>query len=449
MSNDELWKAVLGELELTLSRANFTTWFRNTFIASREGQQVIVGVPNAFTKAWLEKKYHPSITQALANITKQEITTVIYSVESIARPQPTSQPVDSVRPSRRVEAVSESPSVLNPRYLFETFVVGKGNELARAACVAVAERPGEVYNPLFIYGDSGLGKTHLLQAVGNSLLKRNSNARVLYVSCEQFTNDFIQSVKRGRATEFKKTYRTVDLLLVDDIAFLAGKEGTQEEFFHTFNALHGAKKQIVITSDRPPKSIPTLEDRLISRFEWGMIADIGAPDLETRIAILEAKCQERGFPLDREIIHYIASSSHSNIRELEGMLNRLIAYHQLNRVPLSLENVKALLSSVSGEGKKSGLTPKQLVSTVAGFYDVSIEDLVGNSRKKELVTPRQIAMYLLREELRSSFPAIGQELGGRDHTTAMHACTKIAGEVEKDEKLKQDIHFIKQRLYVH
>ncbi|MBI3115609.1 MAG: chromosomal replication initiator protein DnaA [Candidatus Kerfeldbacteria bacterium] len=448
MSNNELWKAVLGELELLLSRANFTTWFKNTFITSRDGRKVVVGVPNEFTKAWLEKKYHAFITKALQNVTKEPIEEILYSVESMrdARPE-TERSTEVARP--RVDAVTESnESGLNPRYTFETFVVGKRNELARAACFAVVDKPGKAYNPLFIYGDSGLGKTHLLHAIGNAFLGKARNQRLLYTSCEQFTNDFIQSVKKGTSPDFKDRYRTLDVLLIDDIAFLAGKEGTQEEFFHTFNALHGAKKQIVITCDRPPKSIPGLESRLLSRFEWGMIADIGAPDLETRIAILEAKAQERAFPVDQEILQHIASNTHSNVRELEGALNRLIAYHELNNTSPTLESTKQLLASISGEGRRSGLTPKQLITTVAGFFDVSIEDLVGNSRKKELVTPRQIAMYLLREELKSSFPSIGNELGGRDHTTAMHACTKIAAVLERDERMKRDVHHIRQRLYV-
>lgn len=446
MTNDELWKAALGELELLISRANFTTWFKNTFISSRSDGQVVIGVPNAFTKAWLENKYHASILKALQNTGKESVQRVMYNVEAGRLTEQASVPALRVAPAPAKE--STSPSGLNPRYTFDSFIVGKGNELARAAASAVAERPGQAYNPLFIYGDAGLGKTHLLQAIGSAILKRNPGAKILYVTCEHFTNEFIKAVRQGKSDSFKNVYRAVDALLIDDIAFLAGKEGTQEEFFHTFNALHDAKKQIVITSDRPPKSIPTLENRLVSRFEWGMIADIGTPDLETRIAILGAKCRERGLNLSPDILQYVATTVHSNVRELEGVLNRIVAYHQLNNTVPSLESTKVLLSSFSGRGKNSGVTPKQVITTVASFYDISLEDLTGNSRKKELVTPRQIAMYLLREELKSSFPSIGSELGGRDHTTAMHACDKIGKEIERDEKIKQDITLIRQRLYV-
>lgn len=451
MTNEELWQAALGELELLVSRANFTTWFRHTFIASRDSNGVVIAVPNGFTKAWLESKYHTSIVKALQNITKSTVQVVRYEVGVASRPQSSL----AVNPAVATQSATVSPTAptsttngLNPAYTFDAFVVGKGNELARAASVAVADRPGVTYNPLFIYGDAGLGKTHLLHAIGHEVLRQSPDRRVRYVTCEQFMSDFVNAVKKGGAEDFKKRYRMVDVLLVDDIAFLAGREGTQQEFFHTFNTLYDARKQIVLTSDRPPKSIPTLEDRLVSRFEWGMIADITSPDLETRIAILETKCRVRELTLDAEIIQYIATSVASNIRELEGVLNRIIAYHQLNGTPPSLETAKTLLSSVAGRRKQSGLTPKQVVTVVAGFFDVSVEELGGDSRKKELVIPRQIAMYLLREELKSSFPAIGQELGGRDHTTAMHACTKITKELERDDKIKQDINLIRQRLYV-
>jgi chromosomal replication initiator protein len=336
---------------------------------------------------------------------------------------------------------------LNPRYTFDLFVTGKSNELARAACMAVAERPGLVYNPLFIYGGAGLGKTHLMQAVGHSIFANSPDKKVLYVSSEKFTNDFIQAITRGNGEKFKQRYRSVDVLLVDDIQFLAGKEGTQEEFFHTFNALHQANKQIVITSDRPPKSIPALENRLVSRFEWGMIADIAQPDLETRIAILSAKSKERNYNLSTDVLHAIASTVQSNIRELEGALNRIVAYHQLNNTEPTLEGVKSLLVSVARAPKRGGVTPRQITQTVADFFELRVADLFGASRKKELVVPRQIAMYLMREELQSSFPSIGIELGNRDHTTAMHACSKISAQLENDERLKQNIALILQRLY--
>ncbi|HEX9664360.1 MAG TPA: chromosomal replication initiator protein DnaA, partial [Patescibacteria group bacterium] len=330
---------------------------------------------------------------------------------------------------------------------FENYIVGKSNELAHAACRAVAERPGIVYNPLFLYGGVGLGKTHLVQAVGHEILKNDPATKIIYVSCEKFTNDYIDAVKNGRGKEFQDRYRNVDILLIDDIQFITGKERTQEAFFHTFNALHQNNKQIVLTSDRPPKAIATLEKRLLSRFEWGMIADIQNPDLETRIAILEAKCQEKDYSLDSEIINYLASNIQTNIRELEGALNRIIAQHQLQNIEPSLPNVKKLISKIASTFQNRSLTPKQILEIVADFYDIDIALVVGNSRKKELVVPRQITMFLMREELRSSYPMIGNELGGRDHTTAMHACDKITKAFENDEKLRQEILSIKQRIY--
>lgn len=453
MTNEQLWRAALGELELLLSKANFTTWFKNTFVIDYDGRRVVVGVPNGFTKAWLESKYHQAILRALHSASNKAVEVVEYRVELRQRAAETlaAATASTGRPARAETAPDRellARTGLDPKYTFGLFVVGKGNELARAAAKAVADKPGRVYNPLFIYGGVGLGKTHLIQAIGQEILGREPHKKVLYVSSERFTNEFIQAVSRGSAEKFKNYYRGVDALLIDDIQFLSGKEGTQEEFFHTFNALHQANKQIVITSDRPPKSIASLEARLLSRFEWGMIADIAQPDLETRIAILEAKCRERQATLNQEIVSYIASVVQSNIRELEGALNRLLAYHGLNRTAPTIESARAILGSLVHAPRRGGITPKQLVQTVATFFDLRIDDLVGASRKKELVEPRQIAMFLLREELRSSYPSIGHELGGRDHTTAMHACTKITDQLGRDEKLKQDIAMIKQRLYV-
>ncbi|MFH0853496.1 MAG: chromosomal replication initiator protein DnaA [bacterium] len=453
MTNEQLWRAVLGELELLISRPNFTTWFTNTFIASNSEGTVVVGVPNTFTKAWLENKYHKSIIMALHNITGNSSVGVSYRVESPAA-NATNFPNITILKDQPKQASSVFPKkeftnnpTLNPKYVFDTFITGKSNELARAACMAVVERLGLVYNPLFIYGGAGLGKTHLMQAIGHALLTLSPDCRVLYVSTEKFTNDFIQAISRGNSEEFKRRYRTVDLLLVDDIQFLAGKEGTQEEFFHTFNALHQANKQIVITSDRPPKSIPSLENRLVSRFEWGMLADITQPDLETRLAILSSKCKEKKYSLSPDVLHYIANNIQSNIRELEGALNRVIASHQLTGSPPSLEEVKKLLSSVARSTKRGGITPRQVIQVVADFFELKTPDLLGSSRKRGFVVPRQIAMYLMREELQCSFPTIGLELGSRDHTTAMHACTKISDLLGCDERLKQNIDLILQRLY--
>ncbi|MHA1757637.1 MAG: chromosomal replication initiator protein DnaA, partial [Promethearchaeota archaeon] len=316
-----------------------------------------------------------------------------------------------------------------------------------AACRAVVKNPGNTYNPLFIYGGVGLGKTHLLQAIGHEALKQR-NKKILYVTSEKFTNEYIQAVKNGRAKEFKDLYRNVDFLLIDDIQFIAGKESTQEEFFHTFNHLHQSNKQIVLTSDRPPQAIPALEKRLLSRFEWGMIADISSPDLETRIAILEKKTKEKNYNINKEVINFIATNIQNNVRELEGVLNRLIAYHQFNNTPINLENAKKIIDSITSiSSHKKSVTPKEIIKTVAQFYDLKIEDIMGKSREKRFAYPRQIIMYLMREEIKSSYPSIGQELGGRDHTTAMHAFHKISQDIENDERIRQEINAIKQRLY--
>ncbi len=464
MNTHELWQAALGELELKLSKAHFTTWFRNTFIIEYDNHSVTVGVPNTFTKAWLEKKYHKDILNAIQNITECQIKGLGYRVETRAcSPSPVvlkeQEPEKTPEPSQPISASYESlgfttrddaprsQTAINSGYTFDTFVVGKQNELAHAAAQAVAAHPGGTYNPVFIYGDVGLGKTHLLHSIGNEMLKRNPNARVLYASCEHFTNDFIHAVRTGRAKEFKDRYRTVDLLLIDDIQFITGKEGTQEEFFHTFNTLHQDNKQIVICSDRPPKAIAALEKRLLSRLEWGMLVDVGAPDLETRIAILQLKCQNKAITLDRETLHYIASNIQSNVRELEGALNKIVAVHQFKNIQPSLDTITPIIDSFDVNTIKKTVSPKHIITTVTEYFDITIEDVLGKSREKRLAFPRQIIMYLLREEMNISYPSIGTELGGRDHTTAMHAYSKISKVLKEDDQLKRDLELIKQKMY--
>jgi chromosomal replication initiator protein len=468
MTNHELWQAVLGELELNLSKANFTTWFKNTYVSACEQNRVVISVPNTFTKAWLEKKYNTEILKSIQSVAGAQIKEVNYRVDvrpmvrqaSLADQPMANEPIHTSPSAPAKPETNETPNFepstkpasnkdcrLNAKYTFNTFVVGKGNELAHAAAAAVAEKPGTKYNPLFIYGGVGLGKTHVLQAIGNEMSRKNPSTRVMYVTCEKFTNDFISAVKSGRGKQFKDSYRTVDLLLIDDIQFLTGKDGTQEEFFHTFNALHEANKQVVLTSDRPPKQIPALEHRLVSRFEWGMTADISSPDFETRIAILETKCKERNYDLEQEIIQHIATVVQSNVRELEGALNKIIAFHQFKNIKPTLEAAKSLLSSFGAVAAKKSITPKHVMETVAGYFDVSIQDMLGPSREKRLAFPRQIIMYLMREETNISFPNIGKELGNRDHSTAMHACDKIRKVLEHDTKLRQDLELIRQRLY--
>ncbi len=462
LNNQQLWEAVLAEIELNLSKANFTTWFHNTGIGIFENGNVIVCVPNTFTKAWLEKKYHAKILKTLEKVSGTPIQKIIYKVEQIKHiPK---QPEQSEQPEKISEETTETPAAteqvaavtaptqritefgLNPRYTFDSFIVGKTNELAYAAAQAVATRPGVAYNPLFIYGGVGLGKTHLLQAIGAELLRTKRINNLLYVSCEKFTNDFLNSVRTGDAKSFKNRYRNVDLLIIDDVQFLAGKERTQEEFFHTFNELHQSNRQIILSSDRPPKAISSLEDRLKSRFEWGMIADVAAPDLETRIAILEYKCQARGFNLTKEHLTLIASVAHNNIRELEGVLNKVVAYHELKNIPPSMDTVKNLVSTLETTGARQPKTPKQVVIMVADFYGITEDEVLGTSREKRLAFPRQIAMFLMREELKLSYPAIGTSIGGRDHTTAMHAHTKISTKIQDNIQLKQEIETLKAKM---
>lgn len=445
MTNQQLWQAILGNLELTLSKANFTTWFKNTSIIEKSEYGIVVGVPNAFTKEWLQNKYHLDIAKALKAIAP-EIKEIKYQIISpvYATPQVTKEVARTATAPKRADN-----QTLNPKYTFNTFIVGSNNQLAHAASLAVSKKPGSVYNPLFIYGGVGLGKTHLMQAVGAEITKKDPNAKVLYVTSERFTNEFVQALGQGRADQFKSLYRNVDVLLVDDIQFLAGREGTQEEFFHTFNALHQNNRQVVMTSDRLPKEIPAIEERLVSRFEWGMIADIQAPDMETRLAILKTKVKEKNYSVDPEILSYIAETIQSNIRELEGALNRLMVYCQLNNTRPTIEQVKSILVNVITPPKKRGVSAKKIIEVVSDFYNVLTEDLLKQSRKKEYVYPRQIAMYIIRKELETSLPSIGEFFGGRDHTTVIHAIDKIERIIKEKSGLKQEIELIRDRLYLN
>jgi len=463
MTNQEIWQAVLGEMEINLSRANFTTWFKSTFISTLENNKIIVSVPNTFTKAWLEKKYHKDILQALEKVTQKKISEILYKVEPIKNFSQNNASLGQNLSQQAINgfsakaAAEDSPEIeqkefkinrfgLNSQYIFDSFIVGKHNQLAHAAAKAVAANPGSTYNPLFIYGGVGLGKTHLLHAIGNEIAKIN-NKKPLYAPCEKFTNDYIQAVRTGRAKEFKDFYRNVDILLIDDIQFMGGKDSTQEEFFHTFNELHQSNRQIVVSSDRQPKAIQSMAQRLRSRFEWGMVVDIIQPDLETRAAILDAKCKEKEFDLDGDSLTYIASVIQNNIRELEGALNRVIAYHRFNQTAPTVDSVKIVLSNLVDNLPSKSITPKTIIDAVSKFFDIEITDLVGKSRKKELVVPRQIAMFLMRKEINTSFPSIGHEFGGRDHTTAIHACNKVSNELKQDQRKKQEIDLIKQIIY--
>jgi len=461
MNTHEIWQAVLGELELSISKPNFVTWFKNTDILNCQDGITVICVPNAFNQAWLEKKYHQMIVASLERITGKPLKKLEYKIFNIKNINNN----DQAAPEQAPGAENYQPSVsapeaprlppkigefgLNPKYVFESFVVGSGSELAFAAAQAVVSRPGEAYNPLFIYGGVGLGKTHLLQAIGNNILKKYPHFNIMYASAEKFSNDFISSVKDGDAKNFQNRYRNIDLLLIDDIQFISGKDRTQESFFHTFNELHQQNKQVIMTSDRPPKAIPALEDRLKSRFEWGMIVDVAPPDLETRVAILQKKCTEKNFPLSQEILLNVATTIQRNIRELEGALNKLIAYHQLKNMEPTVASVKTILSSLEIRSINRSVTPQQIIDAACQFYSINNVDILGQSREKKFSMPRQIIMHLLRKELSMSYPAIGNELGGRDHTTAMHADNKITREMDLNLKLRQEIELIKQKLYVN
>jgi len=452
MTNEELWKAVLGEMELSLSRANFTTWFKNTVILSRDKTQVVVSVPNGFIKEWLENKFNKKILQSIRSLSP-ETREVKYT---IGRPKIELAKQDLARITfdpvldEKAEDTSASDidkiTNLNKKYSFESFVVGSNNELAYSAAQGVVKNLGKLYNPLFLYGGVGLGKTHLLQAIGNKVTSDGKDKKVLYIPTERFTADMIDAIRNRSVEELKNWYSKLDLLIIDDVQFIAGREKTQEIVFSVFNELYGKNKQIVFSSDRPPKAIPTLEDRLRSRFEGGMIADIGLPDYETRLAILNNKCAEKGFNLEADVLAHIATHMQKNVRELEGALNRVVAFGQIYNKTPDIKEVKSILATyLSSPYRKT--SPQTILKAVADFYSISANDLVKRSRKKEVVRPRQIAMFLLREETKLSFPEIGQKLGGRDHSTVIHACEKIRGEASTEDSLKQELILIKERVY--
>ncbi len=441
LNAEELWKAALGELEISFPAHYFKTWFRNTFIAESDGQSIAIAVPSNFARDWLEKKCHRQISQVLRKL-NPEIRDIHYTISTTRQTQPSapSQAQLKAPPAR----TTPRNQVL-PRYTFDSFIVGKTSQLAYASSLAVAKKPGLLYNPFFIYGGVGLGKTHLLHAIGNYLLAQNPSAKVVYVSCETFTNEFVAAIQSGKMSAFKRSYREVDALLVDDIQFIANKEGTQEEFFHTFNTLQQTNRQIVITADRPPTAIPGLEARLSSRFGGGMVADVQPPDVETREAILKSKCVERKLEVPQGVISRIVSIVQSNVRELEGALTRVIAFSQMHESELTPELVASALEGVV-QNQKETVTVDKVLRCISDYFRISRGDLVGGRRTKELVYPRQLAMYLLRHQLQLSFPRIGSALGGKDHTTIMHGCTKIEKDLARNPTLQEDLSLIKELL---
>jgi chromosomal replication initiator protein len=451
MDVKHIWRAALGELQVALSPANFETWLRHTSLVDVEDTRFRIAVPNGFAKDWLETRYRPLISQTLARIVGYSVQVEFLVREDAGQPAPTPVPGPAAAQQVRVEptrmGADGGSSSLNPRYAFGNFIVGSANRLAHAAALSVAERPGHAYNPLFLYGGVGLGKTHLMHAIGNAVIARFPRKKVVYATSEKFTNEFITSIQQGRIDDFRARYRRIDLLLIDDIQFIADKERTQEEFFHTFNTIHEDGKQIVLSSDRPPKQITTLEERLRSRFEWGLIADLTAPDLETRIAILRAKAEESSVPIGSDVVEFIARKVVSNIRELEGALNRVVAYASMGATPITIELAQAVLSNVLYNPKKRQVTPEKIARAVSEYYGVAMEQLRGQKRDRAIVTPRQIAMFLMRAETDVSLMRIGAELGGRDHSTVLHACDKINREASVNDELRRDIAAVRELIY--
>jgi chromosomal replication initiator protein len=464
MDAKQVWRAALGELQVSLSPANFETWLRDTTLVDVDDNRFRIAVPNGFAKDWLESRYRSLISSTLARIVgySVQVEFVVGAAPDVAAEDAEdAQFVAPPAPERplampstqhvRVEATrvggEGGATNLNQRYTFANFIVGSANRLAHAASLSVAERPGHAYNPLFLYGGVGLGKTHLMHAIGNQVMAKFPRKRVVYATSEKFTNEFITSIQQGKIDEFRARYRRIDLLLIDDIQFIADKERTQEEFFHTFNAIHEDGKQIVLSSDRPPKAILTLEERLRSRFEWGLIADLTAPDLETRIAILRAKAEEGAVPITSDVVEFIARKVVSNIRELEGALNRIVAYASMGAMPISIELAQAVLSNVLYNPKKRQITPERIVKAVSDYYGVALDQLKGQKRDKAIVVPRQIAMFLMREETDVSLLRIGAELGGRDHSTVLHACDKITRESGANDELRREISAVRELIY--
>ena len=455
MQDSSLWQAVLGEIELSVSRASYVTWFKNTCILRRKDDTLVVGVPNVFIKQQLERKFNQLIADTLAKngITPEHIEYKIHSPVAHEKRNSEETVLRSPEPGPRSQPRQTAGSLthsyrqgLNERYTFENFIVGSGNELAYAACQAIAQNPGTKYNPLFLYGGVGIGKTHLIQAVGNAVLAANPSAHIVYISTEQFVQEFLDAIRYKKNTDFAGFYRSADILIVDDMQFIAGKEKTQEEFFHTFNALHQANKQIIISSDKPPKDIPTLEDRLRSRFAWGMSIDMQTPDFETRCAILQTKAGNSGVALPSNVVEYLATHIQTNIRELEGALNQLLAFCEMRNLPVDLAIATSLLGGAKTRPKH--ISAKQIIERTAKHFQLPMEDILGPKRDKDIVVPRQIAMYMLRSELHLSFPKIARELGRKDHTTAIHSVEKIEKEAAIDADIRSAIAEIKERLYV-
>ena len=456
MQTEGLWKAVLGEIELVVSKGSFLTWFKNTELLKCDQDLTIVGVQNIFIQQQLDKKFKDLIIETLSkkghSSKKIEFRVITSKTQRLMYDEPVV--IDDVNEFVNEEEVEKvnlnglSHSYrqgLNEKYTLDNFIVGSGNELAFAACQSIAQNPGTKYNPLFIYGGVGIGKTHLIQAVGNSLAINNPSTRILYISTEQFVQEFVDALRFRKTADFASYYRSCDVLIVDDIQFIAGKEKIQEEFFHTFNALHQANKQIIISSDKPPKDIPTIEERLRSRFTWGMSIDMQTPDFETRCAIIQSKALGHNVDLSQDVIEYLSNNIPTNIRELEGALNHLLAFCEMRAVEPSIGIATSLLGSSKIRPKH--LSARQVIDKVSKYYQIPIEEMLGPKRDKDIVVPRQVAMYILRSELHLSFPKIARELSRKDHTTAIHSIDKIEKQFHLNPDIREAVSVIKERLY--
>ena len=433
----QIWEKALDLIKTELAEVSFNTWIKEIELISFENNQIVLGIPNDFMKNIINSRYNNLINNALKQVSSKnyEIKLIVPTEENMKSIQ------KEIQKTTKSQILTLSAPILNPKYTFDTFVIGNSNRLAHAASVAVSESPAKAYNPLFIYGGVGLGKTHLMHAIGHYILQNNTNSKVAYISSETFTNELINSIRDDRNVEFRNRYRNVDVLLIDDIQFIAGKERTQEEFFHTFNTLYESNKQIIVSSDRPPRDIPTLEDRLRSRFEWGLITDIQAPDLETRIAILRKKAQLENIDIPDDVMAYIAKKIQSNIRELEGALIRIVAFSSLTNSEVTMDLASEALKEIFSSKAKL-LNIPSIKEIISNKFNIKIEDLDSRKRTRAIAYPRQVAMYLTRELTDLSLPKIGNEFGGRDHTTVMHAHDKISKEIQTDSDLKEKIEKI-------
>lgn len=440
MNSEQAWLAAQGQLQLEMPKAAYDTWVRDADYFSYEDGMFVISVHNAYARDWLESRLSSTVVRILTGMMNRTVTVRFIVWQDQDARQGNDLELHQVNEDQNQPPINQT---LNARYTFENFVVGASNRLAHAASLAVAENPAQAYNPLFIYGGVGLGKTHLLHAIGN--LSASMGQGILYVSSEEFTNDLINAIRSHKTQGFREKYRHIDVLLIDDIQFIAGKESTQEEFFHTFNTLHGQDKQIIISSDRPPKALNTLEERLRSRFEWGLTADLQPPDLETRMAILRSKAERAGRNIPGEIIEVIARQVQSNIRELEGALTRVVAFVDLSGLPLTPDLVETALVDLLP--RRSKVEPDEVVKSVADAFGLQLDRMLSRERSREVALPRQIAMYLLREESNISLPMIGETLGGRDHTTIMYGCDKIADLLERDDRLRRQVIEIRENLY--